>query len=77
MASKPEIEVTPSSGNVFADLGLADPEEELARAQLASRIQQITKRRRLTQVAAAKLMGIRRKSRRFSTGACQVSRAPA
>lgn len=58
MASKPEIEVTPSSGNVFADLGFADPEEELARAQLASRIQQIIKRRRLTQIAAAKLMGI-------------------
>lgn len=58
MARKSEIQVTPSSGNVFADLGFAEPEEELARAQLASRIQQIIKRRRLTQIAAAKLMGI-------------------
>ena len=58
MAKKPDIAVTPSSGNVFADLGFAEPEEELARAQLASRIQQIIKRRRLTQVAAASLMGI-------------------
>lgn len=58
MAKDSDIQVTPSSGNVFADLGFADPEEELARAQLASRIQQIIKRRRLTQVAAAKLMGI-------------------
>jgi predicted XRE-type DNA-binding protein len=58
MANKADIDVTPSSGNVFADLGFAEPEEELARAQLASRIQQIIKRRRLTQVAAAKLMGI-------------------
>lgn len=58
MAKKSEITVTPSSGNVFADLGFAEPEEELARAQLASRIQEIIKRRRLTQVAAATLMGI-------------------
>ncbi len=30
--------VTESSGNVFADLGFSNPEEELAKAQLASRI---------------------------------------
>lgn len=53
-----EIPVTPGSGNVFADLGFAEPEEELAKAQLASHIRQIIKRRRLTQVAAASLMGI-------------------
>jgi predicted XRE-type DNA-binding protein len=53
-----EILVTPSSGNVFADLGLPEPEEELTKAQLASHIRQIIKRRRLTQVAAAALMGI-------------------
>jgi len=58
MAKKSDIKVTPSSGNVFADLGFREPEEEFARAQLASRIQQIIKRRRLTQVAAARLMGI-------------------
>ena len=58
MAKKSDIEVMRSSGNVFADLGFHEPEEELARAQLASRIQQIIRRRRLTQVAAAKLMGI-------------------
>jgi predicted XRE-type DNA-binding protein len=53
-----EIPVTPSSGNVFADLGFAEPEEELTKAQLASHIRQIVKRRGLTQVAAAALMGI-------------------
>ena len=53
-----EIPVTPSSGNVFADLGFAEPEEELAKAQLASHIRQVVKRRRLTQVAAASVMGI-------------------
>jgi predicted XRE-type DNA-binding protein len=58
MAKKAAIPVTASSGNVFADLGFADPDEELAKAQLASLIQDIIKRRRLTQVAAADLMGI-------------------
>lgn len=58
MAKKSAILVTPSSGNVFADLGFAEPEEELAKAQLVSRIQDIVKQRRLTQVAAASLMGI-------------------
>jgi predicted XRE-type DNA-binding protein len=51
-------DVTPSSGNVFADLGFAEPEEELAKAKLASRIRQIVKRRRLTQAAAAGIMGV-------------------
>lgn len=53
-----DIAATPSGGNVFADMGLPDPEEELTKAQLASHIRQLIKRRRLTQVAAASLMGI-------------------
>ncbi len=52
------IPVTPSSGNVFADLGFTDSDEELTRAQLASRIRQIIRRRGLTQAIAASLMGI-------------------
>ncbi|HEX3673699.1 MAG TPA: helix-turn-helix transcriptional regulator [Rhizomicrobium sp.] len=58
MAKKPKAVVTPSSGNVFADLGFAEPEEELAKAKLANRIRQIVKVRRLTQVAAASAMGV-------------------
>jgi predicted XRE-type DNA-binding protein/phage-related protein len=60
MAKKREakIAVTPSSGNVFADLGFPEPAEELAKAKLASRIRLILKDRHLTQVAAAELMGI-------------------
>lgn len=54
----PHITVTASSGNVFADMGLPEPEEELTKAQLASHIRHIIKRRSLTQVAAAALMGI-------------------
>lgn len=52
------IPVTASSGNVFADLGFSEPEEELTKAQLAVLIRQVIARRRLTQVAAAAAMGI-------------------
>jgi len=52
------IRVIPSSGNVFADLGFAEPEEELTKAQLATQIRQIIKRRRLTQRAAAVVVGV-------------------
>lgn len=58
MAKKPLIAVTPSSGNVFADIGVRDPEEALAKAQLAGRIREIVRLRRLTQVAAASVMGL-------------------
>ncbi|CAN5711638.1 helix-turn-helix transcriptional regulator [soil metagenome] len=51
-------EVTPSSGNVFADLGFADPEEELAKADLVIAIGRVIQEKRLTQTKAAKLTGI-------------------
>lgn len=50
--------VRAGSGNVFADLELPEPEEELTKAQLASVIRRTIKERRLTQVRAARLMGI-------------------
>ena len=53
-----KIPVTPSSGNVFADMGMPEAEEELTKAQLASHIRHVVKRRRLTQLAAARLMKI-------------------
>ena len=52
------IRVTRSSGNVFADLGLPEPEERLAKGQLAIEIGRILAQRKLTQQAAARLMGI-------------------
>lgn len=58
MAKKSKIPVTESSGNVFADLGFAEPEEELTKAQLASHIREIIKGRHLTQAAAARLMDV-------------------
>ena len=53
-----KVRVTAGSGNVFADLGFANPDEELAKAQLLMHIQHAIKRRRLSQSAAAALMGI-------------------
>ena len=53
-----DIPVTASSGNVFADMRFAEPEEEPTKAQLASHIRQVIKRNRLTQMAAGTLMGI-------------------
>jgi len=52
------IEIYHSSGNVFADMGLPDAEEMLAKAELAIQIHGIIKRRKLTQAQAAELLGI-------------------
>ena len=49
---------TVGSGNVFADLGLPNAEEMLAKAELAQKITAILTRRRLTQAEAAKLLGV-------------------
>ena len=49
---------TVSSGNVFADLGLPNPEEALARAELAHKITVLIRDKGLTQVQAAKLLGV-------------------
>jgi predicted XRE-type DNA-binding protein len=51
--------VTVSSGNVFADLGFANPEEELLKAKLIREIRAIIKRRRLTQAKAAVILGLK------------------
>ena len=53
-----EILVSEGSGNLFADLQVADPEEELAKAQLAGLIRDAIKRRRLTQGQAADVTGL-------------------
>jgi predicted XRE-type DNA-binding protein len=60
MAGKREDDtaVIEDSGNVFADLEVAEPEEELAKAQLASLIRDAIRRRRLTQANAAALVGL-------------------
>ena len=47
-----------SSGNVFADLGFANADEMLAKAELAIKIANILRERRLTQVQAAEMLGV-------------------
>jgi predicted XRE-type DNA-binding protein len=51
--------VTAGTGNVFADLGFANPEEELIKAKLIREIRAIIKRRKLTQAKAAALLGVK------------------
>ena len=52
------IKAEKSSGNVFSDLGVADPEETLAKAELARQISEIISRRHMSQKAAAAVLGI-------------------
>lgn len=54
-----DITAEMSSGNVFADLGFDNPEEELLKAKLAREIRAIIKRRRLTQAKSAELLGMK------------------
>src|ERR1700722_1745179 len=51
--------VTEGTGNVFADLGLPNAEQELLKAQLALQIYRIIKQRGLTQTQAAEALGIK------------------
>jgi predicted XRE-type DNA-binding protein len=53
---KPDYEV--SSGNVFADLGLPNSEEALAKAELAQKITAVMQAKRLTQMELAKILGV-------------------
>ena len=47
-----------SSSNVFADLGLSNPEERLLKAELASKISSLIEQKNLTQIEAGELLGI-------------------
>ena len=62
MARKQEIDVEESSGNVFTDLGLPNPEQDLLKARLTLEIHQIIKRRQLTQTQAGEILGIKQPS---------------
>ena len=58
MMPKSELDYIVSSGNVFADLGLPNPEEALAKAELAQKIIVLIREKGLTQVQAAKVLGV-------------------
>lgn len=52
------IQYAESSGNVFADLELADADDLLIKAELARTIAAIIAKRRLTQARAAVVLGV-------------------
>jgi predicted XRE-type DNA-binding protein len=54
----PKRDYIEGSGNVFADLGSPRAEEALAKADLAQKIIDIIKARRLTQIQAAELLDV-------------------
>jgi predicted XRE-type DNA-binding protein len=55
---KKTIQHKESSWNVFADLGVENPEEALAKAELARQIAKLIKKKKLTQKQAADILGI-------------------
>jgi predicted XRE-type DNA-binding protein len=57
--SKNPVRAEKSSGNVFADLGIPHPEQELLKARLALEVYRLIRKRGLTQAAAGKILGIR------------------
>ncbi len=47
-----------SSGNVYADLGIANSDEMLVKAQLATKIAEIIKQQKMTQMQASAALGM-------------------
>ena len=57
-ANKESMHIEQGSGNVFADLGFSNPDLALAKAELVQRIRELIEERKLTQMQAARLLGI-------------------
>lgn len=53
-----ESDIQVSSGNVFADLNLHNPDEMLIKAELVRQIGEIVDKQKLTQIETAELLGI-------------------
>jgi len=70
--------ITESSGNIFADLGLPNAEQELMKAQLTLQIYRIIKKRGITQTEAARILGVKRPHvsllMRYRAGTCSIGR---
>jgi predicted XRE-type DNA-binding protein len=58
MKKDPDTRIKRGTKNVFADLGFPDAETHLLKAGLVTRIQGVITAQELTQVAAAKRMGL-------------------
>lgn len=59
MNKKSIINVKQGSGNIFADLGFANPEQEQLKARLMLQIYRTIKGLNLTQVQAGEILGIK------------------
>jgi predicted XRE-type DNA-binding protein len=59
MAKRTKTRVAKGGDNVFADLGLPNPEQELLKARLTLQIHKIVKARGLTQAQAGTILGIK------------------
>jgi len=56
VVERPQVEQ--GTGNVYRDLGFPDAEEMLVKAQLVHKISEIIRSRSLTQIEAAKILGL-------------------
>ena len=56
---KATIDYEDGSNNIFSDLGLPQPEQELLKARLTLQIYRIIKERHLTQAQAGEILGIK------------------
>jgi predicted XRE-type DNA-binding protein len=52
------IECREGSENIFADIGILNPEEAMAKVKIAMKISDIIKKKRLTQAKAAKILKV-------------------
>lgn len=52
------IDFEEGSGNVFADIGVRDPEESLVRAKLAKQIADLIQKKRLSQNQIGAILGV-------------------
>ena len=55
---KRRSKVEEGRGNIFADLGLPDAEDLLLKSKIAIELHRLIKERRLSQTAAAKIIGV-------------------
>ena len=58
MKNSPDLDYEMGSKNVFADLGMQNAEEKLAKTELIFKINQLIKEKELTQKQAAKLLSV-------------------
>jgi predicted XRE-type DNA-binding protein len=78
MKRKTRIPIKESTGNIFRDLGFANPEREQIKARLTLQIYRLIKERGLTQAEAGEILGIKQPHvsglMRVQSGAFSVER---